>query len=261
MEPYQRATEEIRRQGELPLDLAKKAVSVGSAAATGLAGGAAIGRVLPFLNKYVPQDLAIKGLSKLDPRFGKFINKALSAGQSFDEIKDYIGGKAEEEEQKVAKESRNIIQQYSPELHQFIDQEVKKGNSPFEAGTRAQKDKRFSNIISKLSKDHKTPWSNIIESVFRNGSPDPKQEAVKKFKEHQKKQSTLERESNRFGEYYDVMNPPGSMPSRPPSAEQQAFTQPAQQQMQQQQPGQPGQGQQALMAMLQKINQRLGQGQ
>jgi hypothetical protein len=167
MQPYQEATEEIRRQGELPLNIAKNLGSVAGAAATAYLGGGAINRVLPFLSKYIPEDLAIKGLSKLDPRYGSFIKKALGAGKSFEEVKEFIGSKIEEgQEEKKPKENRNVIQQYSPELHQFLDQEIKKGRAPIEAGAIAQHDKRFKDIISKLSKEHKTPWSNILEAVY-----------------------------------------------------------------------------------------------
>ena len=168
MQPYQEATQEIKRQGELPLTTAKNA---GSIAATAYAGGGLVNRVLPFLSKYIPQNLAIKGLSKIDPRYGKFIEKAMSAGKSFEEVKEFIGSKIEEEveSKKPAKQNKNIIEQESPELHQFLDQEIRKGRKPIEAAAIAQNDKRFSDLIGKLSKKHKTPWSNIIESVFGKG--------------------------------------------------------------------------------------------
>ncbi len=165
MQPYQEVTKEIRRQGELPLKIAKNVGAVGSAAATAYLGGGAINRVLPFLSKYIPEDLVVKGLSKIDPRYGNFINKAMAAGKSIEEVKDFIGSKIEDQNEPV-KQDRNIIQQYSPELHDFIDQEMKKGRTSIEAGAIAQNDKRFKEVINKLSKDHKTPWSNILESVY-----------------------------------------------------------------------------------------------
>ncbi len=165
MQPYQEAAREIGRQGEIPLNIAKNVATIGSTAATAYLGGNVLNRVIPFLSKYIPQDLAIKGLNKIDPRYGKFIQKALSSGKSFDEVKDFIGSKIEESGEKP-KENRNIIEQYSPELHQFISEHVKTGRKPIEAGALAQNDKRFSQIINKLSKDHNTPWSNILESVY-----------------------------------------------------------------------------------------------
>lgn len=171
MQPYQKATKEIRRQGELPLQIAKNAASLGSAAAT--AGGAAylskgvISKVLPFLSNYLPEDLAIKGLNKIDPRYGSFIQKAMGAGKSFDEVKEFIGSKIEGSGSgKKAPDKRNIIEQYSPELFQFLQGEIQKGRQPIEAGALAQSQKSFQSIIKKMSDDHKAPFSSILESIF-----------------------------------------------------------------------------------------------
>lgn len=171
MQPFQSASEELKRQGEVPIKVASKAIGSAAGVASAAAGGLALSRVMPLLSKYVPEDLAIKGLSKINPGFGKFINKALQAGESFDEIKSFITEKAEEGEgEKSSKDERNIIEKYSPELNSFMDQEVKKGRSPIEVGAIAQHDKRFQDVISKMSKDNKTNWSSIIESVFGNNS-------------------------------------------------------------------------------------------
>ncbi len=204
MQPYQRASEETRRQGEAPLRLAKTGLSI----AGSVAGGAAIGRVMPFLNELIPQSLAIKGLSKVDPRFGKFINTVLDNGGSFDEAKEFIREKAESSKPKP--DQRSIIEQYSAELNQFLTDQIQSGRSPLEAGALAQTLGKFKKEIDKMTKDHKTPFSSIIESIFGTGQ---------------------------------TVHP----------TQQQA--QPQQMQSQQQ----PGQGQQAMMAILQKINQRLGQ--
>ena len=168
MQPYQEAAEEVKRQGELPLKIAKSIGKGTASAAASYLGGGAINRVLPFLSKYIPENLVKKGLSKIDPRYGKFIDKALSGGKSIENVKDFIGEKIEEssESGQAPKENRNIIQQYSPELHQFMDQQIKQGRSPIEAAAIAQNDKKFSEIIKKLSKDHKSPWSSIVEGVY-----------------------------------------------------------------------------------------------
>lgn len=177
MQPYQEATEEIRRQGELPLKAAKTLGSIGASAATAYLGGGVINRVLPFLSKYIPEDLAIKGLNKIDPRYGKFINKALSAGKSFEEVKEFIGEKIQGKQESTEKtpEQRSIIEQYSPELFQFLKGEIDKGRAPLEAGALAQSQGSFKNIIKKMSEDHKAPFSSILESVF-GGAQQPKQQ-------------------------------------------------------------------------------------
>lgn len=236
MEPYQAANEEMRRRGEQPVNVLKTAGSLALSAAPAYAGakvlsgvGAKIGeRIKTFLNEYIPQDLAIKGLSKIDPRLGKFVQKAMDEGYDFDELKDFIKEKAEGKQEK-AKDDRNIIQQYSPELHEFISQEVSKGRSPVEAAALAQNNSKFAKIVDKLSKDHKTPWSQIVEGVYGSG------------------------------QYGGAVNPVQQAQQQAPELQGQPLKQQQPQQQGQSSPqGQSGQGQQALMAILQKIQQARG---
>ena len=173
MQPYQTASEEIKRQGNAPINTAKNIASVVGTGAGLVSGagivGAGLKKVLPFLNKYIPHDIMVKGLSKVDPRYGKFIKRVIEDGGTDDEIKDFIKEKLqgnEESQLEPAKKNGNIIEQYSPELFQFINEQIKNGRKPIEAGAIAQNDKRFKDVIGKISKDHKTPWSNILESVF-----------------------------------------------------------------------------------------------
>lgn len=100
MQPYQEATEEVRRQSELPLKLAKKAGSLAATAGSGFIGGGLLSRVLPLLSKYIPEEITVKGLSKIDPRFGKFFNKAVKAGKTIDEAKEVIKEKISPKEEK-----------------------------------------------------------------------------------------------------------------------------------------------------------------
>ena len=211
MNPYDRTAQEMKRQAEGPKRALKAGVGIGATlGATSFAP--VLGRVAPLLSQYIPQDLAIKGLSKISPQIGKFVKDAMESGYDFDEVKNFMGEKVQES----AKSDKNIIQQESPELHQFLDQEIKKGRNPIEAGALAQNDKRFSKIIEKLMKSHKTPWSSIIQSIFGGGeTAQPQQQQVEQ---------------------------------EPQIAQ---VAQGGQQQ--------PGQGQQALMAILQKINQKIGQ--
>lgn len=170
MQPYQQASEEYTRQSGLPGQAIKKIAGT----AIGIAGGGAVlNRVLPFLNKNIPTELARKGLERIDPRFGKFINGAVNNGQTVEGAMDFIKNKiAPEEEQKSAKQDRNIIEQYSPELFQFLNEHIKKGNTPLQAAGLARlasNSNKFEKIIKKIEEDHKTPWSSIIESVFGTG--------------------------------------------------------------------------------------------
>lgn len=160
-----------------------------------------------------------------------FLKRGQSMGLNIEEGLDYIRDSLSPKEEKQpaqqeqkaqpAKQGKNIIEQYSPELYQFIEQHVKSGRPAEHAAALAQMDTKgnnFRSIINKITKDHQTDWSSIVQSVFggQGGNKTPNQPQQQQ-------------------------NP---------------------QQQQPQQPGQPqqgGQGQQALMAILEKINQRLGQ--
>jgi hypothetical protein len=168
----------------------------------GAALGAAGASIAPFLSEYVPSELALKGISKIMPKVGNFLKKGMAAGLDLKEGIEFLKGKKPEEsnQQESAKEGRNIIQQYSPELFQFIDQSIRKGENPLEAGTKAINDKRFSSIIKKMTQDHKTPWSNILQSVF--GMEMNRQKGLGKFNERLKKPGIREEEMQRFQQAY-----------------------------------------------------------
>ena len=168
MNPYEKTAQKMKRQSEGP-----KRFSKAGSAISGVVGAASftpiLSRAAPFLSEYIPETLAIKGLSKISPKFGKFIQEAFDSGYDYDEVKDFIGQQINDSQEGQAKENRNIIEQESPELHQFLNNEIRNGRNPIEAAAIAQNDKRFSSIIKNLMKKYKTPWSNLIQSIFGSG--------------------------------------------------------------------------------------------
>lgn len=148
-------------------------IKKGVKGAVGLAtGGAVLGagaRILPFLSELIPTDLAIKGINKVSPQVGKFLQKGMSQGLDIKDglqfLKDNLGG-----QQEPAKETRNVIEQYSPELFQFLNGEIQKGQSPIAAATQAAKSGKFSKEITKMQNDHKTGFGAIVQSIFGGGN-------------------------------------------------------------------------------------------
>ncbi len=164
----------------------KKGLSLAGRAAGAALGAGVSSKVMPFLSEYIPTDLALKGISKVAPKMGDFLKRGMEQGLNLKEGLDYIKSRFESpNEQSQAKDQRTIVEQYSPELHQFMEQEIKGGRRPIEAGALAQNDKRFEKIIKKMSEDHKTPWSKILEGVYGAGEtsqtqqqqPQPQQQA------------------------------------------------------------------------------------
>lgn len=155
--------------------IAKTTANVGLAAGTagvGLAASKIGSKILPLLNEFIPTDFAIKGISKISPELGNFLKKGMEKGLDVKEglnfIKDNIMS-SEQAKTEEPKKNKNIIEQESPELHQFLDQLIRGGRKPIEAAALAQNDKRFASVIQKLSKTHKVPWSQIIQNIYGTG--------------------------------------------------------------------------------------------
>jgi hypothetical protein len=168
MQPYQAASDAIKRQKDEPGELLKKAAVAGAGLA---AAGPLAARILPLLSEFIPAGLAAKGLSKVDPRLGKFIQGATDNGYPIGEaigyLKDKFSGASEKQE--PAKENRNILEQYSPELYQLILGLVQNGQSPIAAATAAAKSGKYSKEIAQIQKDHKTGLGAIVQSIFGGG--------------------------------------------------------------------------------------------
>jgi hypothetical protein len=68
-----------------------------------------IQQILPFLNKVLPTSIALKGLSKVDPRFERFFTQSAAAGFSTNAALDFLRSKFEssgEQEYKQTLKSR-----------------------------------------------------------------------------------------------------------------------------------------------------------
>ncbi len=185
--------------------------AAGLTAARPLSAG--LSRVLPFLSEMITPELALKGISKVNPELGKMLNKGMKNGLNIKDglnfIKNNLSNQGQQDSQastqspekeiSPAKQNGNPIEMESPELHKFILDQIKKGNSPLQAGALAFNDKKFMQAINKIKTQHKTNWADIVESIYGTEAviPQNSQEALRN----------------------EVMNPPGSMPQGPQSAE------------------------------------------
>lgn len=221
MQPYQSASQAIQRQSKEPGDFLKKA---GATAASLAVGAPILGKVGSLLNKFVPSGIAAKGLGKLDSRFGQFIDGVIKTGGTQDDALEFIKGKIDQENK--PKENRNIVEQYSPQLHKFMLEEIQGGKTPQKAAMLARNASTpYGRFIRQMEKDHKVDWTAIVDSVYGKGQtaqqqPQPQQVPTGRTAEQ-------------------------AMYSQPQS--------PQQAQGQQQQPQQGGNADQALMAAFDKI--------
>ena len=172
LRPDERAVEsEIERDKQFRGNIGKAVkTSAGAGLAAGLGASGIAGKVLPWLSQYIPADLAMKGLRKVSPKIADFLQRGVSMGLDVKEGMDYVKDQiTPKETQEPAKEQRNVIEQYDPELHTYILQDLKKGKSLLDIGQKALTHRRFKTAIDKLTKDHKAPWSAILQSVYGSG--------------------------------------------------------------------------------------------
>ena len=168
MNPYDETIEEIKRQSGRPKKLINSAIETGST----LAGVGSFANVLskaaPLLSQYVPEKFAIAGLSKLSPKFGKFINEALNNGFDFQEVKDFIGGQITEsqKEKKGTWQNGDPISEESPELYEYLKSEFDKGTKFIDAIKKSKTEPKHKGIIEKITKKYDRSWPSIVRTVF-----------------------------------------------------------------------------------------------
>lgn len=172
MQPYQQASIETKRQSEAPLRSAK---TVGSLAASATIAG----KIVPFLSKYIPGELMRKGLSKIDPRIGKFVEGALSNGYGIDDIRNFMSEKFTEKKPEVSQQKQE--QQENPSIKQAKDFEtnypdvvqalmgyINKGQTPQGAAAILKQSTPFSQKIKKIEKDTGKNFVDLVLEMMGN---------------------------------------------------------------------------------------------
>jgi len=159
----------------------------------GTLGGAALGisskafsKVMPFLNEYIPENLAIKGINKVFPALGRFLKAGERQGLTPKSGLDFIKNEVSKQQQKdsiyslaakgttknATTQGKNVIEKFSPKLHKFLEDRIKNGIAPEKAAVAAfsgKAKKQFSTIISEIERDQKDIWEDIVERIY--GSP------------------------------------------------------------------------------------------
>lgn len=180
--PYQAATEEIRRQAQAPKKLLNTAVGVG----TSLIGGTALAKVLPLLNQFVPGELMRKGISKVNPRLGGFINTAINNGYSLDDIRGFLQDKfsqadpQNQQNQQSTPQSVNPLQEFEtnyPDLAQALQGYINQGQSPDAAAGILKTSSSFGKKVSQLEKNVGKNFIDYVLELFGNSQQQSAQQA------------------------------------------------------------------------------------
>lgn len=174
MQPYQRAAEAIRSGEEAPIHLLKNAglTAIGGGAAA--IGSKAASKLIPaigsLINEYIPENLAIKGLGKVDSRFGKFIEGAMGDGYSFDDIRQLLGDKIKktQESETVTNDPLKFFETNYPDVAAALAKTMQNGQSPEAAAAILKTSTPFGKEVKKIEKETDKNFVDYILELFGN---------------------------------------------------------------------------------------------
>jgi hypothetical protein len=170
MQPYQQAGERIQQQADEPGRVARGIASAGTKIAGLAGGGALLRKALPFLNNLIPSSIAAKGLEKVDPRFGKFINSAINNGNTQDEaisfIKQKVQAGEEQDKSQAALQQKNLIEEHAPEVYEILKSKIGQGLKPLVAAFQLSKDSKHKKKIMSLQEKTGKNFSELVTSIF-----------------------------------------------------------------------------------------------
>lgn len=225
-QPYQSASDEIIRQNKAPGNFIRNTTKIG----TGLiAGGATVNRILPFLSKYIPSQLAIKGISKVDPRLGKYINSSLSQGHPLDDVMGLLKETFGEEDEESNLNKEDAVKKYNEHKKKGLTEGLQEDLDKT-YGKKGKFENVYDELLNALQNGQVSVGDNTKDPILQMAKP-----------------------------YYDkgFIKTPDDMKG---FINEYIFSKQGQQQPeQQQQAPQQGQGQQALMQAIQQLQQIRGQ--
>ena len=165
MQPYQRMEGEVNRQNQLPAKDLSTAFNIG----TSIAGASLLSKALPMMNKFIPADLAIRGLNKLSPTLGGFAKKAMDSGFDFEDVRSFISGNG-------IKNEESKYRGDFPNLFGFIDNQISNGAEVELAADLAYRS-GYDKDIEKLEKKSGQHFADILDIIYRmNQKPQEQQQ-------------------------------------------------------------------------------------
>ena len=155
--------EKSRRENKLLKKGAGLALGLGTAAL----GMGAVSKIMPFLNDFIPLDLAIKGISSVSPETGKFLRKGQSMGLNLKEGLDFIKEKIypKEEKSKSANPLNDFEMNY-PDIAKALSEYINKGQSPDAAAGILKTSSAYGKKISQLEKESGKNFIDYVLELF-----------------------------------------------------------------------------------------------
>lgn len=194
--------------------------------------------LIPFMNKLLPAWLALKGIAKLNPKLGNFIQKSVGTGIAAEHVLDYVRGRVMPPGDSAERE-RLESGSLTPQEKSALGKRKQEGALGTAIGTGIGLATGLGGLMGGSAPEAE---ERTIETGPRVKPPSQKAkgQAVQKFNERKKKNAMVDELHQQFQQHYGAQQQQG---------------QPQQLQQQQQQAAQQGNSDDMLLAALQKILQ------
>jgi hypothetical protein len=128
-----------------------------------LIGGGIAARILPFLSEFISPEIALKGITKVNPKIGDFLNRGMNQGLSLTEGLKYLKRQLSGEGEYAGGQEEEIEQPQQAQAPQQMNQEppvgslkaLLKGQPPIKQqaqGQPAQQSQGDAAIVAALEK-------------------------------------------------------------------------------------------------------------
>lgn len=166
IQPYQEQSNRLRKSEALPADIAKGAIGLATS-------GALANKILPLLSSHIPTNIMQKGLSKINPKLGAFIEQADEMGFGIDEVRDFLKNKVlppeppKKEQQQT--QQTNPLQDFEtnyPELARGLMATIQQGQPPQAAAAVIKNSSALRKQVDQLEKDTGKNFVDYILELF-----------------------------------------------------------------------------------------------
>jgi hypothetical protein len=148
----------------------KGAGAVVGAGATLLGAGLA-SKVMPFLNEFVPVELALKGINKVSPQIGQFLKKGQSMGLNVQQGLQFLKNNLQPNQSNQPAQQANPLQEFEtnyPDIAQALNGYIQQGQSPDAAAAILKSSTPFGKKIKDLEKNVGKNFIDYVLELFGN---------------------------------------------------------------------------------------------
>ncbi len=168
LRPDELASESEIRKAKTRTGDVRSILETASSFGTAGIGAKAASKILPLINQYIPEDLALKGINKIMPNVGNFLKQGMKQGLSLKSGLDFLKQNLQPQQQDqpqedpIIKQAKDFETSY-PDIIKALMAKINEGQPPEAAAAILKNSAPFSQKIKKIEKD---TGKNFIDFIL-----------------------------------------------------------------------------------------------